>query len=89
MKKSVLTGFVFSIVAFVLSLIAIIVSIHSISNATNTFEVSLSFIANSSLLNSSISIMTLILGCCLFIVSIIMISLTFKRIANKSIKKIS
>lgn len=83
MKKGVLTSLVFSIVAFVLSLITIIVSINSISNTKNIFGASLSIITNSGLLNSSIFIMALILGCCLFIVSIILLSFTLKLIASK------
>ncbi len=83
MKKSVLTGLSFSIVAFVLSMITIIVSFNSISNTKRNFEASLSIITNIGVLNSSIYIMSLILGCCLFIASLILLSLTLKLMASK------
>ena len=83
LKKSVLTGLSFSIVAFVLSMITIIVSFNSISNTKRNFEASLSIITNIGVLNSSIYIMSLILGCCLFIASLILLSLTLKLMASK------
>jgi hypothetical protein len=88
LKKGVLTSLVFSIVAFVLSLITIIVSFNSISNTRNNFVASFSIITNSGLLNSSIFIMALMLGCCLFIASLFLLKLTLKLMASKKDKLI-
>lgn len=85
LKKGVLTSFAFSIVAFILSLITIIISINSILNNRNAFVASLSIITNSGLLDSSISIMALILGCCLFIASLFLLKLTFKWMGHRKI----
>lgn len=84
MKKGAITSLVFTCITFVLGIVAIILSFRSalspvsIEHFSQGFALRMSFSSSFGVAISSISVMTMIFGCSLLIISIILLCLTIR-----------
>lgn len=82
MKKGAITSLVFTCVTFVVSIVAIVLSYRSaltpvsIEHLAQGFTLRMSFSSSFGVAISSISVMTMILGCSLLIISVLLLCLT-------------